>query len=201
MQRMIDLHDGELDGELLQKLNNRNQTFRDVRFIDCRFEDCDFTETSFLGCRFIDCVFSKCDFSMAQLTGSSFRDTLFEDSRLDGIDWTRIARAQTSFAAPISFKRCSLSHSTFIGLELPELNLIECRCMNSDFRQASLPRGKFTGTDFSESMFHGTNLTQADFKGARNYRIDPSTNTITKAKFQLPEAMELLYAMDIELID
>lgn len=41
----------------------------------------------------------------------------------------------------------------------------------------------------------------ANFIGARNYAIDPTQNTLKKAKFSLPEAMSLLRSLDIELID
>jgi hypothetical protein len=34
---------------------------------------------------------------------------------------------------------------------------------------------------------------------ARNYHINPETNTLSDARFSLPEAMSLLYAMDIRL--
>jgi len=39
----------------------------------------------------------------------------------------------------------------------------------------------------------------ADLRFARNYQIDPSQNKVHKARFSLPEAMSLLYSMDIDL--
>jgi len=42
-------------------------------------------------------------------------------------------------------------------------------------------------------------LTEADLSKARNYLIDPGLNQLKKAKFSLPEAMSLLYNMDIIL--
>ena len=42
---------------------------------------------------------------------------------------------------------------------------------------------------------------QADLSAARNCQISPTQNTVTKAKFSLPEALALLYSMDIELIE
>lgn len=43
------------------------------------------------------------------------------------------------------------------------------------------------------------NLTKADLRQAKNYSIRPDSNKIKKAKFSLPEAMLLLYGLDIEL--
>ena len=37
--------------------------------------------------------------------------------------------------------------------------------------------------------------------GQDNYRIDPSQNAVKKAKFSLPEAMSLLYGLDIVLVE
>ena len=45
------------------------------------------------------------------------------------------------------------------------------------------------------------NLTEADFTGAKNYAIAPGMNTLKKTKFSLPEAMSLLYNLDIKLTE
>jgi fluoroquinolone resistance protein len=64
-------------------------------------------------------------------------------------------------------------------------------------------RCRFYGTltDFSNSRFQHTNLTEADFTGATNYAIAASLNTLKKTKFSLPEAMSLLYSLDIILTE
>ena len=58
---------------------------------------------------------------------------------------------------------------------------------------------EFFWTDLSESLFGETDLTGADFREVRNYRIDPRRNTLAGARFSLPEALALLYALDIEI--
>jgi fluoroquinolone resistance protein len=52
-----------------------------------------------------------------------------------------------------------------------------------------------------ESRFLHTNLTEANFTDASNYAIDVQQNTVKHAKFALPEAVNLLRCMDIELVD
>ena len=73
--------------------------------------------------------------------------------------------------------------------------------MDVDFRECDLSQADFAGTDLADSLFLATNLTQADFSRARNYQIDPSQNIVDEAKFSLPEAMSLLYSMDIVLVE
>ena len=70
-----------------------------------------------------------------------------------------------------------------------------------DFREADLLQGNFDGTDLSESLFFNTNLSKVDFAGSRNYAISPEKNTLKGAKFSLPEAMSLLFSLDIVLMD
>jgi uncharacterized protein YjbI with pentapeptide repeats len=70
-----------------------------------------------------------------------------------------------------------------------------------NFNEADLTRGVFTRTDFLNSVFSSTNLTQADFRKAFNYGIDFNFNILKKAQFSLPEAMSLLTSLDIILKD
>jgi uncharacterized protein YjbI with pentapeptide repeats len=101
----------------------------------------------------------------------------------------------------IGFSDCAISHSTFIGLNLAGIHIKNCVAFEVDFREADLSRADFTGTDLSGSIFLSTNLREADLRHARNYTIDPGKNEVITTKFSLPEAMSLLYAMDIELDD
>ena len=101
----------------------------------------------------------------------------------------------------MKFIKSVISHSTFIGLNLADIRVVDCIAIDVDFREADLSRADFTGTDLTSSLFNDTNLTAADLSQARNYDIDPVQNIIKSARFSLPEAMSLLYSMDIELID
>jgi len=53
----------------------------------------------------------------------------------------------------------------------------------------------------SAPEFFNPNLTRADWRGARNYALRPIDNTLKKARFALPEAIALLYGLDLELDD
>ncbi len=172
-----------------------------AEFIESTFIRCDFSETIFEACRFTDCSFDGCDLTMVQFPDCTFAGVAFKDTRVMGVDWTRADWPRLGGGERITFADCVISHSTFIGLSLRELQLVRCTAADVDFREADLSRASFVDTDLAESIFQNSDLTQADFSRARNYRIDPAQNKIYRAKFSLPEALSLLYSMDIEMVD
>lgn len=186
----------EWKGMALKSDEVRSKTFDSCVFIKCAFQ-----ETVFSGCRFRGCVFKGCDLSLAKLSGCQFSETRFEDSRLIGINWAETAWEKGVFLKPADFKNCTLNHSSFLGLNLRKVELVQCVARNVDFAEADLTQSVCRGTDFHESRFLHTNLTGADFRGARNYAIAPALNTLKKTRFSLPEAMALLYGLDIILED
>lgn len=170
-------------------------------FFDCAFSDCSFVESVFQQCRFVDCYFQRCDLSLVQVPESSFSGTVFEDTKCIGINWVQANWPTSGLGKPFRFKACAITHSTFIGLSLVGLQIIDSIALDVDFREADLSQADFSGTDLSECLFNQTNLSQADLSQARNYLIDPANNELKGARFSLPEAMSLLYNMDIELTD
>jgi len=186
-----------------------DQHFRDVdlagrrlagsEFYDCHFEACTFAESILQDCRFVDCTFEGCDLSLVQVPGSAFSATRFLDSRVIGVDWTQADWSGVSLGQPIGFERCALSHSTFIGLSLPGVQIKGCLAADVDFREADLSKADFSDSDLDQSLFANTNLGKADFRTARNYHIAPGQNVLKGARFALPEAMSLLYNLDIDL--
>jgi fluoroquinolone resistance protein len=170
-------------------------------FYDCTFIRCSFIESVFDNCRFANCTFKHCDLSLVQVLNSVFSATKMEETKIIGVDWTHADWSSTKLGDPIGFFKCDISHSTFIGLSLKNLQIKECVAKDVDFREADLTGAVFTGTDFSESLFNQTNLTEADLSRSRNYHIDPGQNVLKRAKLSLPEAMSLLYSLDIILTE
>jgi len=172
-------------------------------FNACTFIKCSFPETAFINCRFTDCTFQKCDLRMISLTGCSFKNTRFEESQVIGVNWTETAwaRSKTVFTKPVDFVGCVISHSTFLGLNLKKVALTKCIAHNVSFESANLSQTNCTSTDFKDSRFLHTDLTEADFTGATHYAIAANLNTLKKTKFSLPEAMSLLYSLDIVLTE
>jgi len=186
---------------VFNNLHLQSERILSSQFFDCVFSDCAFAESVFQKCRFVNCAFQGCDLSLAQVPESIFFTTRFEDSKIIGVNWAQADWPGSGLGKPITFIKSAISHCTFIGLSLKGIQIKDSIAIDVDFREADLSRADFSGTDLSESMFKDTNLTESDLSQARNYDIDPGQNVLQGAKFSLPEAMSLLYSMDIILID
>ncbi|HLY26140.1 MAG TPA: pentapeptide repeat-containing protein [Aggregatilineales bacterium] len=190
---------GEYTDQVFRRAAYAQERVSHVTFDNCQFIGCIFQEARLENCKFRDCTFQDCDLRLMHVPGSSFRNTRFEQCKVIGVNWTEGSWAKSGLLDSIGFSGCDVSHSTFIGLNLKAMALTRCAAKNADFAEADLTRADFTATDFVESRFLHTNLTEANFTGAQNYAIDVSLNTVKKAKFSLPEAINLLRCMDIEL--
>jgi len=170
-------------------------------FLNCTFEECSYKETEFISCRFVDCYFHNCDLSMIRVEDSRFSDIHIRYSKVIGVNWALANWSTGLLEGSLSFLNCALNYSTFLGVPLPGVKIIDCVATDVDFRECNLTKADFTGTDLSESLFHRTDLTEANLRDAYNYQIDPRNNIVTRTRFSLPEAMSLLYSMDINLED
>jgi uncharacterized protein YjbI with pentapeptide repeats len=114
-------------------------------FDGCSFIDCNFTEAIFSKCKFVDCEFLKCNLSVVQMEYSKFSDVNFRDSKVIGINWTKVAWPRMMFTSPIKFYDSIINESSFFGLSLQDLVIESCVAHNVDFREG----------DFSHSIFRG----------------------------------------------
>jgi fluoroquinolone resistance protein len=172
-----------------------------ARFTDCKFINCKFPNILLKNSRFNNCEFIECDLNLVIIKSSSFPGTSFKKSKLMGINWTTSDWSNTSFGKLKGFTDCVISLSTFINLDLKGIKIKDCIAHEVDFRNADMSEAELCGTDLLKSIFIKTNLTKADLSKAKNYDINPGLNTLSQAKFSLPEAMSLLYNMDIKLIE
>ena len=184
----------------------RNLDFSEVEFTSkefdgCTFENCDFSDAIFKTCNFVDCEFINCNLSNVKIEYSKYADVCFRDSKLIGINWTKVAWPKFIFGSPFKFYKSILNESSFYGLSLQDLVLEECKAHNVDFREGDFSNSNFTYTDLSGSYFSNTNLYGADFSEATDYDIDIYQNRIEKAKFSRFEAVRLLDSLEIELVD
>ena len=201
---MIDLLSegaAEYEGRTFEGLDLVGEEVRVKEFAGCTFVGCSFLETAFVECRFVDCEFARCDQSLCRVEDCSFTTVKFLDSQVIGVNWTEASWPAFGLSHAIGFARCALDHSTFIGLGLKRVEIVDCQAREADFAEADLSLADCTGTDFEGSRFLHTDLTEADFRGAKNYAIAPNLNVLRKTKFALPEAMALLYGLDIILTE
>ena len=170
-------------------------------FDGCTFIKCDFSEATFNRCNFVDCEFIDCNLSLVKIEYSKFSDVLFRESKLIGINWTKVAWPSLVFSSPIKFYKSIINDCIFFGLSLQEIVLEDCKAHDVDFREGDFSNGNFTYTDLAGSFFTNTNLSGADFSEATDYDINIYQNEIKRAKFSRYEAVGLLYSLEIELVD
>jgi uncharacterized protein YjbI with pentapeptide repeats len=187
--------DRVFDGLLLKKAEILSK-----QFYSCVFKNCDFTGAVFRFCKFPDCRFESCNLSLVRVSGSLFGGAAFKDSKLIGVNWTEAAWPRVTVAAAPQFLNCVISDSNFLGLPLAGAVIKNCLARDADFRETDLARADLAGTDFAASLFGKTNLNGADLTRARNYAIRVGDNRVKGAKFSMPEALALLYCLDIKIV-
>ncbi|GAB4273416.1 MAG: pentapeptide repeat-containing protein [Opitutales bacterium] len=171
------------------------KAFSHQRFEACTFQHCQLAEAEFLNCAFVDCRFEHCDLSNAKVDGCRFNQVAFVDCKLIGISWFDIDK--TLFAP--SFERCQLDYSSFHGLPLKKVHILDCHAHEVSFHEADLSQADLSGTDFKRSTFLATDLRKADLRGAKDYSIDPQANKVQGARFSFPDVVGLLGAFGIKV--
>ncbi|APV44860.1 hypothetical protein Dform_01538 [Dehalogenimonas formicexedens] len=178
--------------ESFTSLSLDGEAFEGIEFEECQFYKCSFVNCTFEGCKFLECKINECRFSADKVPHTRFIEVKFTTSQLIGIDWTKADAIEG-----LEFTDSKLNYSNFRLLKPPRIKMIRCEAKEADFTEADLTGAIFTGTDFENSRFFKTNLTGADFKGAKNYFIDARVNTLKKTKFSMPEALSLLNGLDV----
>jgi|KBSSwiStaDraftv2_1062776.scaffolds.fasta_scaffold561610_2 uncharacterized protein YjbI with pentapeptide repeats len=191
----------EFTGEQFERLNLVGEEFLNKRFYDCRFAHCNFSAAKWTDCVFDGCIFTDSNLSNALVKRSAFREVRFKLCKLVGIDWPSAKWPGVALSDLIEFDECILNGGSFFGLVLHELKMEGCQAREVDFTEADCTEASFIQTDFMHALFHQTDLTRADFTDALDYGIDVSSNRINGAKFSLPDAINLLRSLPIELIE
>ena len=190
----------EYQNENFKNLQQRGGLIQGRLFQECSFTRCDLSETTFRGCVFRDCLFKNCQMNLIKVPECVFASVRFQHTQILGVDWTVARWEKKQFTAAFSFENCSVNHNTFMNLNLRKLVMTDCSAVDANFEETDLTGCCMRGTDLSGSRFNHTNLSGADLVGARNYTIASQFNTLKKTRFSLPEALALLYALDIEIV-
>jgi fluoroquinolone resistance protein len=140
----------------------------------------------------MDCVFNECILSAVITTDCRLNGMKFTGCKVIGMDWTKAHKVRD-----LEFRQSQINYSNFRFLSLSKIKMIKCEAKEVDFIETDLSGGDFQDTDFEKSLFFKTNLTDANFQGARNYYIDVKSNILKKTHFSMPEAMGLLQTLDI----
>ncbi len=147
----------------------------------------------FADCTFTNCVFEDCDLSLLKPKETGFIDCVMSNCKAI---WILRYEAHKTFFS-IDFQQCKISFSSFFGRNLKQTKFVRCEAEDVDFAECNLSWADFEWANLTSAKFMNTDLTNANFIGATNYIIDIQNNKIKKAKFSMPEAMGLLYSLDI----
>jgi len=178
--------------EKFSKLSFSNEGIELIEFEECDFVGCTFIDCEFKKCKFLNCKFINCLLSAVKFSSSSVIEVSFTQCKVIGIDWTKSQQVRD-----LQFDECEINYSNFVLLKIPKTKIVNCIAKDVDFTETDLHESDLRKTNFENSIFYRTNLSKTDLRGANNYFIDVKNNTISRAKFSLPEALSLLQILNI----
>lgn len=155
------------------------------------FNSCTFSDLS--GIDFMDCVLKNCNLSNALVKNCKFSDIIFSNCKLTGVNFSE----SKDFAFGVRFEECILDYAIFERKKLGKSMFSKCKIHGADFTQADLSKCKIHDCDFWDAVFDNTNLAGMDFTTSKNFTIDPTSNSIRKAKFLSSDLAGLLARFDI----
>jgi uncharacterized protein YjbI with pentapeptide repeats len=130
---------------------------------------------------------------LIKLDGVRLQNVVFSECKILGVNFSQA----DNFMMKLSFKQCFIKNSYFIDAKLPKTNFIECEIIDSEFTSVDLTASDFSESKFNQTIFSKCNLSDCDFRTAKSYSIDPTTNEVTGAKFSMPQVLGLLDYFDI----
>jgi fluoroquinolone resistance protein len=166
----------------------------DREFDNIVFRRCSFERSNLKQVRVLDCEFETCSLSSVSVDDAVLQAT-FIDSKIEGVNFFTAKRELMS----LSFERCLIRYSSFAMLRLQKTKFIGCTLQFVDFADADLKESDFSNSAFEDCVFQNTILSKADFRGARGYTIDPTLNTVTQARFNVPDVLGLLSSFNIRI--
>lgn len=169
--------------------------FQIGEYDSCSFVSCNFSNINFHGASFENCSFKDCDLSNAKVSGVSFQQVKFERCKILGVHFN----SANPFLLEFDFQICQLDYCNFFNLQLKKSIFQNCRLLEVDFSQTDLSGVSFVGSDLSGTVFDRTNVEKADFREAIHYRLDPETNKIKGARFDLEGLPGLLGKWGIKI--
>ncbi len=184
-----------------EKLELSEDHYEDIEFEECQFLDCNFSQTAFRNCKFTNCEFVRCNLSLVDLSNTRLFGVTFKETKLIGVDWGKANWPVFHLDFKLEFHRCILNDSSFFGLTLNELVLVECKLHDADFREGNFTDSTMTFCDFTHTLFMRTNLKNVDFSESTGYAISVLENEVEGARFSRHEALSLLECLGVELVD
>lgn len=152
-------------------------------FIDCNFSNLNLNQIIFSGCTFVNC-----NLSLVSLVDTSLQNIQFTNCKMIGINFEKC----NQFGFEVTFETCNLSHSIFYQVNLKTSLFKNSQLHQVDFTNSNLKKVIFKNCDLKNASFQNSKLEQADFRTAKNFIIDPESNSLQKAKFSKENVIGLL---------
>ncbi len=194
----------EYIGEVFSRAEYVGKELSGAIFEDCLFENCKIQDLTLQSCRFTGCRFSGCRISELHPKGVEAMDNRFEDCSLLGIDWAELVDAKKREMGFLPFEailNSALRHCVFFGMDLKKQDFSGCDFTGSYFEDCCLLEANFQNALLKGTVFSHNDMRKADFRGAAEYLFSLENNRAAKARFSLPEAVNLLLAMGIVIGD
>ena len=137
--------------------------------------------------------FENCNLSMTNFGNASLKGLSFINCKISGTDFGVAA----DFMFAVSFDGCVLDYANFYKKKMPKTAFKDCRIREATFSAVDLAGATFNKCDLGGTIFRQNTLDGVDFSNAENYQLDPSTNSLRKAKFSYPSVLGLLAKYDI----
>ncbi len=163
--------------------------------VSCTFKACQFTKSNLSGISFVECIFDACDFSGANLKDARLQHIRFQNCKLMGVDFTH----SSDFLFAVTFEGCNLNYTSFMRKKMKKSVFSECTIQEANFSETDLSGAKFEDCDLNNATFFRTNLTATDFRDARHFSIDPTQNTMKRAKFSRSGLAGLLTKFNLDI--
>lgn len=184
-----------IEGEIFNNINYTEKQLIKGDYENCQFINCDLSNVDLSNFNFIECTFDSCNLSMCKLANTGIKEVTFNDCKMLGLHFQHCSE----FLFEIEINNCQLNLSSFYRRKLKKTNFRNSILHEVDFVEADLTMAIFDHCDLQGALFERSILEKADFRTAKNYRIDPEINRIKKAKFSIPEVVGLLNKYDITI--
>lgn len=153
-----------------------------------RFERCTLTGTRFSGCHFDEVVFVHCELTTASFLNSTLRDVKFVNCRMMGVNWTTVRPLTFS----VRFEQCRLDNSTFSGMKLKGLHMVDCGLAGVDFSGCDLTSARFPKCDMAGATIRQATLNLADLTGTRGCFFDVRTCKTRGTRIDIEMAAQMI---------
>jgi uncharacterized protein YjbI with pentapeptide repeats len=104
------------------------------------------------------------------------------------------------FLMDFSFMDCTLNYTSFYGLDLKNIQVIDCKLVATDFTDCNLSRSKFDNCDLDKAIFVNTDLSNANMSTSYHITMDPEQNKLKHAHFSMASLPGLLAKHKIKVI-